>query len=238
MEKWLNLKTILEAGLKISVTGPGMTAEDRCRRRAILFCAPSIVKPFSGCLENLNRSGMNRFSWNPEFLVSGSSSQTFAPRPWSVYKWNYLDGDPSVDVFLQVACWTGQLKTELSPHSGLILTWWGTGGGDDRHWLWLLSDTAELKFHLLVVANINPVEEIKKIKTTTDKKACYSWCFSSNIVTPGVHTIYKKKEKKKKAFLQCLSSVSTSTVLKLTCWHLKESAKNVIFLEYQNRDTE
>lgn len=99
------------------------------------------------------------------------------------------------------------LKTEQSSHSGLILTWWGTGGGNDRHWLLVTFIMVELKFHLLVVGNINPMEEVNKKSKQwlTKKKACYSWCFSSNTVNPSVHTIYKKK---KKAFLQCLSSVS------------------------------
>lgn len=71
------------------------------------------------------------------------------------------------------------------------------------------------------------------------KKACYSWCFSSNTVNPSVHTIYKKKEKKKSFFLQCLSSASDNlNYVEVICWHLKESVKNVIFLEYQNRDSE
>lgn len=49
--------------------------------------------------------------WNEQVFIKpripstlGSSSQTFAPRPWSIYRWNYLNGDPSISVFLHVAC--------------------------------------------------------------------------------------------------------------------------------------
>lgn len=49
--------------------------------------------------------------WNEQVFIKpripstlGSSSQTFVPRPWSIYRWNYLNGDPSISVFLHVAC--------------------------------------------------------------------------------------------------------------------------------------
>lgn len=162
------------------------------------------LKPLSGCLEKLNRFGMNRCSQHTELLVH----KAFAHKLWGMYKWNYLNGDPSINVFftcglLNSSHW--KLGGPLTQLPVLILTWGGIVGDTDRHWLLVSFVKAELRFHFLVMANINPTEEInKKIKIITEsfKKRSLSFLmFSSNTVNLSVRTI---KKKKKNAFLQCV----------------------------------
>lgn len=65
-QKWLNWERILVSSLQFCHC-PGMVIEDRYKQ--ILSQAPLTVKSFSGCLEKLERFGMNRFSQNTEFLI-------------------------------------------------------------------------------------------------------------------------------------------------------------------------
>lgn len=73
----------------------------------------------------------------------------------------------------------------------------------------------------------------------TEKKPVILDAFPVIQLTPVCIQFTKRRKKKKSFFLQCLSSASDNlNYVEVICWHLKESVKNVIFLEYQNRDSE
>lgn len=82
------------------------------------------------------------------------------------------------------------------------------------------------RFHYLIVANINL---IKAITESLKKKPVVLDVFPAIQLTP-VHVHLKKKML---FFAVFVLFQITSTLLKLACQHLKESMKNVIFLEYQ-----
>lgn len=85
----------------------------------------------------------------------------------------------------------------------------------------------QLRFHYLIVANINL---IKAITESLKKKPVVLDVFPAIQLTPvRVHL----KKKKMLFFAVFVLFQITSTLLKLACQHLKESMKNVIFLEYQ-----
>ena len=81
-----------------------VVTEDRRRYREILLYAPSIIKPFSGCLKKLKRFGMNRFSQNTEFLVHQTVVLKLLLINVERLQMELSDDDPSLSVFLHVAC--------------------------------------------------------------------------------------------------------------------------------------
>lgn len=87
----------------------------------------------------------------------------------------------------------------------------------------------ELRFHYLIVANINL---IKAITESFKKKSVVLVVFPAIQLTP-VCTHLKKNVCLFFFFAVFVLFQITSTLLKLACQHLKESMKNVIFLEYQ-----
>lgn len=154
---------------------------------------------------------MNRFSKDIEFLVHWAVVlKTSVHKSWSIYKWNFLNGDPSMSFFMWHA---GQiplnLSSPLTPWPVLILTWCGRAGDTDRHWTLVSFVMVELRFHYLIVANINL---IKAITESFKKKKRRSCCFSSNTVNPSVYTL--KKKRFFFFFLQCLSCFRSPQL----CW--------------------
>lgn len=121
------------------------------------------MKSFSGCLEKLNKFGMKRFSKDTEFLVHWAGVlKTSVHKSWRIYKWNYLNGDPPPWLFtfgmLGTSHWTW--ASPLTQWPVLILTWCGRAGGTDRHRPLVSFVMVELRFHYLIVANINLIKAI------------------------------------------------------------------------------
>lgn len=126
---------------------------------------------------------MNRFSKDIEFLVHWAVVlKTSVHKSWSIYKWNFLNGDPSMSFFMWHA---GQiplnLSSPLTPWPVLILTWCGRAGDTDRHWTLVSFVMVELRFHYLIVANINL---IKAITESFKKKSVVLVVFPAIQLTP------------------------------------------------------
>lgn len=81
---------------------PGMITEDRYRQREILSHVPSTAETI------LWMCGKAEQIWNEqvftEYRIPGTVGsivhKTFAQKLWGIYKWNYLNGDPSINVFV------------------------------------------------------------------------------------------------------------------------------------------